>query len=38
MGARWEMTDEHQVALRARIAELLAQYPAHLAVMLHCHS
>jgi hypothetical protein len=38
MGARWEMTDEQQVVLRARIAELLAQYPAHLAVMLHCHS
>jgi hypothetical protein len=38
MGARWNMTDEQQVALRARIADLLAHYPAHLAVMLQCHS
>lgn len=38
MGARWDMTDEQQVALRARLLELLSRYPAHLAVLLHCHS
>jgi hypothetical protein len=37
MGARWNMTNEHKAALRARIADLLAQYPAHLAVLLQCH-
>jgi len=32
------MTDESQVALRARITDLLAPYPAHLAVQLQRHS
>ena len=37
LGARWDMSDEQAQALRARAAELLAQYPSHLAVALHCH-
>ncbi|HEU0027784.1 MAG TPA: hypothetical protein VFQ25_11770 [Ktedonobacterales bacterium] len=36
--ARWDMSDEQKEALRARAAERLAQYPSHLAVLLHCHS
>jgi hypothetical protein len=38
MSARWDMTDEQQVALRARIGNLLAHYPTYLAVLLRCHS
>lgn len=37
LGARWDMNDEQAQALRGRAAELLAQYPSHLAVALHCH-
>lgn len=38
ISAGWNLTNESQVALRARIADLLAHYPAHLAVLLQCHS
>jgi hypothetical protein len=37
LGARWDMSDEQAQALRARAAELLAQYPSHCAVAVHCH-
>ncbi len=36
--ARWDLSDEQAMAVQARAAELLAQYPSHLAVALHCHS
>lgn len=38
LGAQWAMSEEQADALRARAAEILAQYPSHLAVALHCHS
>ena len=36
--ARWDMSDEQAQVLRTRAAELLAQYPSHRAVVVHCHS
>ncbi len=37
LGARWDMNDEQAQAVRDRATDLLAQYPSHLAVALHCH-
>jgi hypothetical protein len=38
MEARWNIMDEQQMALRARIADLRAHYRAHVAAMLQRHS